>query len=253
MTIAKAPRPRRLIVAGSGTDVVNRVSHSDFAEWIASGGPPGSRRDRHAAAASAFSRWGWERGLLPRNPMEGLRPPTRPSLPAPRILTPGEARCLLRAADARDHALARYFAVGLFAGLRPVRELAGLDWTDVDLAARRLYVPCGRAKTGRARVVPVSPNLASWLEAVPPERRVGPVVRFSRAAFRRVLADAGIAWTPDLMRHSRVSYRLAQCGDPARVAAEGGHSPDVMLRHYANLRIAPADVEEWWTIVPESI
>jgi integrase len=239
------------MLAALGDRPLSRLSRPVLADWIASGGPPGSRRDRHAAA-SAFCRWVWERGLLPRNPMDGLRPPPRPPLPAPRILAPEEARRLLRAAAARDSALARYFAVGLFAGLRPVRELAGLDWTDVDLPARRLYVPCGRAKTGRARVVPVSPNLAAWLETAPPDQRTGPVVRFSRAAFRRVLADARIAWTPDLMRHSRVSYRLAQCGDPARVAAEGGHSPGVMLRHYANLRIAPADVSGYWSIVPES-
>ena len=143
-----------------------------------------------------------------------------------------------------------YFAIGLFAGLRPVRELAGLDWGDVDLSDRRLYVPCGRAKTGRARVVPVSPNLAAWLETVPPERRAGPVAPFSRMAFRRVLATAGIAWHPDVMRHSRVSYRLAQCGNPALVAAEGGHSPGVMHRHYVNLRIPTADIAAYWNLVP---
>lgn len=239
------------MLAALGDRPLSRLARPDLADWIASGGPPGSRRDRHAAA-SAFCRWAWERGLLSRNPMDGLRPPPRPPLPVPRILTPREARRLLRAAAARDPALARYFAVGLFAGLRPARELAGLDWSDVDLPAHRLYVPCGRAKTGRARVVPVSPNLAAWLETVPQERRTGPVVRFSRTAFRRAIAEAGIVWTPDLMRHSRVSYRLAQCGDPARVAAEGGHSPGVMLRHYANLRISPADAAEWWIIVPES-
>jgi hypothetical protein len=34
------------------------------------------------------------------------------------------------------------------------------------------------------------------------------------------------------------------------VAAEGGHTQDVMHRHYANLRIPAADVDKFWQIVP---
>lgn len=123
----------------------------------------------------------------------------------------------------------------------------------MDLPGRRLYVPCGRAKTGRARAVPVSDNLAAWLEAVPAACRHGLIAPFSRAAFRRCVAAAGIAWTPDVMRHTRVSYRLALGISPAIVAAEGGHTADVMRRHYANLRIPPADVARFWALTPAAV
>ena len=57
-------------------------------------------------------------------------------------------------------------------------------------------------------------------------------------------------WCTNLMRHTRVSYWLAQCRNPVLVAAEGGHTQDVMHRHYANLRIPAAHVTAFWRIGP---
>lgn len=239
------------LVAAVGDRPIAQLTRGRIAAWVASG-PPWGRRDMFAAA-SALCRWAWEHGHLRRNPMESLRKPPRAAAGPPAILSPDAAMVLLRAALRHAPGMATYFAVGLFAGLRPVRELAGLRWEDVDLPGRRLFVPCGRAKTGRARAVPVSDNLAVWLDAVPADRRQGPVASYSRTAFRRCIAAAGIAWTPDIMRHTRVSYRLALGIAPSIVAAEGGHAQDIMHRHYANLRIPASAVAAFWSLVPASV
>ena len=236
------------LLADVGNRRLGRLTRGVLAGWIA-GAAPGSRRDRHAAA-SAFCRWACERGYVRQNPMDGLRPPARPPTPAPRVLTPKEARRLLRTAQREEPGMALYFAVGLFAGLRPSRELAGLEWADVDLDGRRIYVPYGRAKTGRARIVPISNNLAAWLGKVPRKERAGKVSKFSRATFRKVVEAWGGGWETNLMRHTRVSYRLSQTRNPVMVAAEGGHTQDVMHRHYANLRIPAGDVSRFWRIGP---
>lgn len=236
------------LVHEAGNRRLGQFNRGILAAWIART-TPGSRRDRHSAA-SAFFRWAWERGLLRDNPMNSLRAPPRPPTPAPRVLKPEEAGNLLRTVLATEPSMVPYFAVGLFAGLRPVRELAGLVWEDVSLSERRIYVPWGRSKTGRSRIVPISANLAAWLALVPHEERHGKVVKFSREAFRRVVQAWGGEWSTNLMRHTRVSYRLAQCRNPVLVAAEGGHTPDVMHRHYANLRISAADVRRFWHIRP---
>lgn len=239
------------LIAAVGDRPIAQLTRGRIADWVASG-PPRGRRDMFAAA-SALCRWAWERGHLRRNPMESLRKPPRAAAGPPAILAPDEAAALLHAAHRHAPEMVLYFAVGLFAGLRPVRELAGLRWEDVDLPDRRLYVPCGRAKTGRTRAVPVSDNLAAWLDTIPCTLRHGPVATFSRAAFRRCVAAAGIAWTPDVMRHTRVSYRLALGISPAVVAAEGGHSADIMRRHYANLRIPPAEIARFWALTPAAV
>lgn len=239
------------LLASMGDRPVAQLTRGPIAAWVAAA-TPGSRRDMHAAA-SALCRWAWERGYLRRNPMENLRKPSATAPRPPYILAPHAVEALLRAAQKHAPGMALYFAVGFFAGLRPVRELAGLVWEDIDLADRRIYVPAGRAKTGRCRPVPISGNLARWLETVPRALRHGPVAPYSRSAFRRVVAASGIAWRADVMRHTRVSYRLAQTGDAAAVAAEGGHSIAVMHRHYANLRIPTADVRAFWSLVPASV
>ena len=239
------------LLADVGNRRLGMLTRGVVSGWIARAAP-GSRRDRYSAA-SAFFRWAWERGLLRSNPMDGLRPPVRPPTPAPRVLKPDDARTLLRASQEVEPGMVLYFAVGLFGGLRPVRELAGLEWSDVDMTERRIYVPYGRAKTGRARIVPISPNLAAWLSRVPRAERHGKVVEFSRAGFRRVVRAWGGEWSANLMRHTRVSYRLAQCRNPVLVAAEGGHTQEVMHRHYANLRLKAADVMRFWGLTPAKV
>ncbi len=234
-----------------GNRRIGTLTRGVVSGWIARAAP-GSRRDRHSAA-SAFCRWAWERGYLRSNPMDGLRAPPRPPTPAPKVMTPDEAKTLLRSVLDVEPGMTLYFAVGLFAGLRPSRELAGLEWEDIDLADRRIYVPYGRTKTGRARIVPISPNLAAWLSKVPRQERHGKVAEYTREGFRRVVAASGLDWQTNYMRHTRVSYRLAQCRNPILVAAEGGHTPDVMHRHYTNLRLKAADVVRFWGLTPARV
>jgi integrase len=239
------------LLAEVGNRRLGNLTRGAIAAWIARAAP-GSRRDRHSAA-SAFCRWAWERGYLRTNPMEGLRAPPRPPTPAPKVMTPDEAKTLLRSVLDVEPGMTLYFAVGLFAGLRPSRELAGLEWGDIDLADRRIYVPYGRTKTGRARIVPISPNLAAWLSKVPRQERHGKVAEYTREGFRRVVAASGLDWQTNYMRHTRVSYRLAQCRNPILVAAEGGHTPDVMHHHYTNLRLKAADVVRFWGLTPARV
>ena len=53
-------------------------------------------------------------------------------------------------------------------------ELNRLDWTAIDLERRIIEVRAGQAKTASRRVIPISDNLAAWLE---PFERQGKVVR----------------------------------------------------------------------------
>jgi hypothetical protein len=51
------------------------------------------------------------------------------------------------------------------------------------------------------------------------------------------------------MRHSYVSYRLAQTSDPARTAFEAGHDQTVLFRFYREL-VTPTLAEQWFGIMP---
>ena len=224
---------------------VSTIGRPDIAEWVGKQ-TAGSRRQFYTAAAALF-RWAWQRGYVSEYPMGALpKPPDRRRGEA-KILTPEEVRKLL--ASAKKEGMELYVAVGVFAGLRPQSEMPWLDWGDVDFADGKLFVTS--RKTGRTRPVPISGNLRAWLQEVPKGRRKGRVAAFSRRAWRRVQADAGVEVGHDVLRHTRCSYRLAELRDPGIVAAEGGHSLPVLQRHYANLRLKDAAVRRFWGIRPK--
>lgn len=235
-----------MVASIGATRPVAGIRRGEVTAWVE--GEKAGSRPHCFRAASAFFRWAWMRGLVQRNPLEGVAVPKGKS-PSPRIMSPKEVRALLAAAAEVAPGMLGYFAVGVFAGLRPSRELAGLDWSEVDLGERAFFIPWGRVKTGRSRRVPMSENLAEFLSRTPKGERHGLVAGFDRDDFRAVVEKSGVSWQEDLMRHTRVSYRLAETGgNVAMVALEGGHAPAILARNYAEMRIKKADVEAFWKI-----
>ena len=225
---------------------ISTIGRTEIAEWVASA-PAGSRRN-HYAAAAAFFKWAWLRGYMAEYPMAALpKPPLRKTGEAT-ILTPEQVRKLLDTALRESPSLTSYIALGVFAGLRPLSELVWVKWEDIDFPEKKIFVIS--RKTGRARPVPISDNLAAWLSLTPKEKRTGLAAPFSRRAWRQIQKSAEVHVGHDVLRHTRCSYRLALLRDPGIVAAEGGHQLAVLQRHYANLRLTNADVQAFWAIVP---
>jgi hypothetical protein len=100
--------------------------------------------------------------------------------------------------------------------------------------------------------VPISGNLARWLAMAP--RNAERVWPHSKAYFFEVLrntaSDAKIRWKQNALRHSFISYRLAEIQDVNRVALEAGNSPQMIFRHYRELA-TPEQAKTWFSIAPE--
>jgi hypothetical protein len=54
------------------------------------------------------------------------------------------------------------------------------------------------------------------------------------------------------MRHSFISYRVAQVQNVAQVAMEAGNSPRMVFSNYREL-VRPADAEKWFGITPGAV
>ena len=65
----------------------------------------------------------------------------------------------------------------------------------------------------------------------------------------RVAAQAGITWKQNMLRHSFITYRLAEIQDVNRVALEAGNSPQMIFRHYRELA-TPEQARTWFSIAP---
>ena len=119
----------------------------------------------------------------------------------------------------------------------------------MDLERRIIEIRAGQAKTASRRVVPITDNLAAWLE---PLTRKGKVVA-AKQHHRDVsaLAEAlGIDWPRNVMRHSFISYRIAMVQSADQVALESGNSPSIIFKRYRELT-TPEIAEKGFAIVPK--
>lgn len=61
---------------------------------------------------------------------------------------------------------------------------------------------------------------------------------------------ASFAWKHNALRHSFISYRVAETQDVAKVSLEAGNSPQMIFKHYREL-VRPADAVKWFAIQPD--
>ncbi len=168
----------------------------------------------------------------------------KPGATETEIFTPEEFQKLLLAAP---HRLIPLLAIGAFTGLRAA-ELSRLDWKAVNMKRHMIELRAGQAKTASRRIVPISDNLAAWLEFTDQEGMVIP----DKDLFRQATALArkqGLRWPRNVLRHSFISYRVAQIQDVNQVALEAGNSPAIIFKHYREL-VTEEAAGEWFSISP---
>ena len=243
-TIRERRRLLALFQQEIGVDRLCALTRAACKAWVEVGTKQ-NQAHRHAAL-SALLRWCVREEHLRASPLDGVKKASVDIPDEVEILSAEDAEKVLRTAQEVAPRLVPYFAIGIFAGLRPERELRLLEDKDIDLEHRSIYVRRSHAKTRRDRLVPISENLHAWLVAYPVDGRVD----YSRSAMRRTVARAGVKWSADIMRHTRASFRYAETLDDGRVAGEMGHGISVLHRHYANSRIHAEDVRRFWGIVP---
>jgi integrase len=231
---------------------------------------PISMRSRNNARQTlgAFFRFCKERGWLPRD-HEGIEllPKFKEKTGDIAVFTPWEMSQLLK--YAREE-LVPFLAIGAFAGLRSA-EIERLDWSEVHLADRFIEVTAEKAKTASRRVVPILDNLAKWLSdhveengrVVPFDnmaKQIGWLVKKVNKELKKVAKEAGkdpekiklVKWKKNALRHSFISYRVADIQNTNQVALECGNSPAIIFKHYREL-VRPADAKKWFSIEPTAI
>lgn len=159
------------------------------------------------------------------------------------IFTPAELRKLLAVASPR---VAVCLAIQAFAGIRTA-ELFRLTWVDLERRKGHIEIAAGKAKTASRRLIPITENLTAWLrDAERNGARVWPVTPSEYYEQQATVARAaGIPWKNNALRHSFISYRVAQSKDVAGVALEAGNSPKMIFG-----LVTPEEAAEWFGILP---
>jgi integrase len=163
------------------------------------------------------------------------------------IYTPEEIEKLLKAATPEFMPV---IALGAFAGIR-VAEIERLEWHDLDFTGGFVHVGADKAKTRSRRLVPMLPNLLAWL--APYACNTGKVWKPGPNLLRDARAEttdgSGVAWKGNALRHSFISYRLADIQNAAQVALEAGNSPQMVFQHYREL-VKPSASKAWFAVAP---
>lgn len=205
---------------------------------------PQTRRN-DIGAASRFCAWLVERRRLDANPFLGVRRP-KVHRGKPVVWELDELERLL--AVAMRYRGGRYAAaivvMNFVGGARP-SELPQVAITYGRQPVARIE---GGKLRGRAnRTVPLSPLAVAWLTAV---GKPTTVPRFTRMVRNPICRAAKVTWKKDICRHTFISNRIALVRDDAAVALESGTSPEIIHRHYHNVRL-PAEARRWNALRPK--
>ena len=220
------------------------IKSGDIDRWLRSlNHTPVTRNSLHRCIKVFFS-FAKSRGYLPQSEATAaeLVPVAKEGETKTEIFQSAEMSKLLAIAPPKELAL---LAIGAFAGLR-MAEIKRLEWKAVDLDRRIITLRADQAKTASRRIVPISDNLAAWIE---PLSREGKVVRKLAPELTKLAKKLGMEWPRNALRHSYISYRLAVVKDAAKVALEAGNSPDIIFKHYREL-VTEQEAKEWFAIMP---
>lgn len=211
-------------------------------------------RQSYVRAISAFYGWCVRKGYRLDNPLAKLRkklPKTEPS-----ILTVADAERVMRCALPDEVA---FLTLALFCGIRIaefhkiVRDSRGeeravwLEWKDVDLRARQVFISPALDKNRHGRYVEIAANGVAWLVQARGEDAVMPENWKER---RQALEQrAAVALPQNVLRHSFCSYRIALDQDYAKAAATVGNSPAMPRKHY--VLVLPKKLgQDFFKIIP---
>jgi site-specific recombinase XerD len=164
------------------------------------------------------------------------------------IFTPDELTKLLAHASRQFLPM---LVLGAFAGIRAA-EIDRLTFEDLFRVEGFVEIAGDTAKTSSRRLVPMLPNLAQWL--APYANDKGKIWTGTENDLKDARAEtvkaAQVAWKDNGLRHSFISYRLADIQDADQVGLEAGNCPKMIFKHYRKL-VTPEQATVWFAIVPE--
>lgn len=227
-------RVEAFLAAGAITDA-SQIDVAAVDKWLWRG-VKGQTATQDASDLRGFCRYLVKRRYLTSNPVDAVELPDRED-PDPRTLDAAQVNRLLEAATRWNKGkMVPFFAVALFAGLRP-SEIQRLTPDLVKLDTDEPFTRVRKLKRGRGvRITPITTTLQAWLAAHPLKYPV----YWSKKGFEKIRQEAGLFedWQCDMMRHTCISAWLATGWSEDAVAAASGNSPRIIHRHYRELLTA---------------
>jgi len=232
-----------------GSRPVASVTVEELSKWLDSLNRASLKTlDNFRRNISVLFGYAERRRMIEKNPVAHIDAPKLPEQ-SPEIFTVDQLRALLEAANRVAPDVVPQLAIGAFAGVRDA-EIKRLDWHEINLKRGYIEIKGAKAKSARRRIIPIQPNLSSWLRPYS-ENKGRLIPEGYRTSLERVRKAAKLAqWPVNGLRHSFASYRLAATQNAPLVASELGHTSPLMLYSTYRELVLPSEAERYWQIEP---
>ena len=240
----------RRFSAGFINAKIHELNKDEIEKWIRGLSLGNRARNNERDALICFSNWARGMGYLPEDRTTEAAKIKRLDAPTTiGIFSVATVAKLMAALRKEKPKLVPYAAMGLFAGVRPLeltrlRFEKAIRWehSDIEIEAKD-------SKTGYRRLTELMPNLADWMA----DYRDKNGLLASGKAYRELSGFAkskGIAWSPDVMRHSFISYAVALTESVGKVALWAGNSEAIIKKHYLKM-VTKTEAEAFFAILPD--
>jgi integrase len=228
------------------------LSAARLTEYFQHGKPALKTYNNRRGVVSTFLKFAFQQDWIAVNPIEKVAyhriahrrgsAPTLSAKQAQELMTYVE--------NYRGGALVPFFALCLFAGIRPclrTGEILKLRPGHVRLDTGVIHIEPEVSKVRMKRNVAIQPNLAAWLQAYPLDRYpiVVPALQKHRAKVAKLFG-----LSHDVMRHTFISFFVAKFRSMGEAALQAGNSEAIIRKHYLDLK-TPAEAEEFFGIRPQ--
>jgi integrase len=173
----------------------------------------------------------------------------------PEIFTPTTGEQLLKLVAEKEPQHLPYLIFAGWLQCRPT-ECLRLEEEHFDLEHGQLHMPPSVVqKTKRERWVPLGPEVLPVLKVLVPRGTQGHALTGGKLCYgssQKIISglarDHGLKWTPDVLRHSCITYRLQIVKNIDEVAEESGNSPKVIRDNYRR-PIPPGWGQQWFQLL----
>lgn len=231
---------------------VNLIGERELNEWFDGRNESPRSKKGHKALLSILFAHCWRKRYISENPVRRMeKVEIRHEVPA--VLTWKQSCKAILWVRRHRPKLLGWFALTMFAGLRPEAEADLIEWSMVDVDKMRIVVPPGKIPNFRSIDLTFCQPAAEWLRVA---KKIGAPLPIShmtrRRAMRAVKTYLGMkSWPQDILRHTVASNLLACHGDAAKVSKFLGNSIAVLEKSYA-APLYKDDAEKWMKILPKA-
>lgn len=224
-------------------------------EWLDRSDVKPVSRNAYLRGIRSMFNYALRQGYISSNPAQRVDF-VKERLQQPKVFSPDQATAILSWCIDKKPALVPYYAIAIFAGLRP-DEIKRATKAEINLPDRIITVTPDMSKT-HMRHVKISDNLFQWLEKYPAPKK-GPLF-WKRYWKDEMVSDLALDWPHDVCRKTFISYHLAAFRNQTETIQEAGHrNADMIFTYYRNIQTFTGDqitqdyAKAFWKISPASV